>query len=197
MKTPHPITNNNSGFVMVFVIFILLLLVMIGISSTSTTTTELQIAAADKVRRTTFYWADGGIYASPKVISSALDNGAAPTGSALGSISYVVSSTIFYRQVMGYDTYTDGITNPALRELAMDLDNDGTQETTVDIQRTSSSLTPGGGVEFASGAEGVGVGSTGGVSIKYTETSFANGSNNAESQIAAGYRKVVGVGGGL
>jgi Tfp pilus assembly protein PilX len=53
------------------------------------------------------------------------------------------------------------------------------------------------GIEFASGAEGIGVGSAGGVAIFYDMDSLGNGPASSVSDIGGVYRKVVGVPGGL
>lgn len=52
--------NNEGGYVLVGSLLILLLLVVIGIAATTSTTLELQIAGNDRVRKETFYQADGG-----------------------------------------------------------------------------------------------------------------------------------------
>jgi hypothetical protein len=67
----------------------------------------------------------------------------------------------------------------------------------VDVNRTGTKNLPGGGTEFASGAEGIGVGSAGGVAIFYDVDSFGSGPNSSLSRITAVYRKVVGVAGGI
>ena len=45
----------------------------------------------------------------------------------------------------------------------------------VDIERTGQESIAGGGVEFSSGAEGVGAGSTGGVALLFAMDSYGNG----------------------
>jgi hypothetical protein len=73
----------------------------------------------------------------------------------------------------------------------------GDYQATVDVNRTHTQNLPGGGTEFASGAEGIGVGSAGGVAIFYDIDSFGTGPDSAQSRITAVYRKVVGVAGGM
>ena len=67
----------------------------------------------------------------------------------------------------------------------------------VDVNRTRVQHLAGGGVEFASGAEGIGVGSAGGVAIFYALDSLGNGPASSVSDIGGVYRKVIGVPGGL
>ena len=66
----------------------------------------------------------------------------------------------------------------------------------VDIDRRETVSSPGSGVEFGAGSEGVGVGSAGGVLIYYDIDSVGTAPNNAESYVDVYYRLVVGTAGG-
>ena len=73
----------------------------------------------------------------------------------------------------------------------------GGHDITVDVNRVGTEIIPGGSAEFASGAEGVGSGSSGGVGILYDMDSLGEGPSAALSNVNALYRKVIGTAGGL
>ena len=73
----------------------------------------------------------------------------------------------------------------------------GSHNVDTDIERAGQQTLAGGGAEFASGAEGIGVGSTGGVALLFAVDSFGDGPRSSHSNIEADYRKVVGTPGGL
>lgn len=187
------VVENESGVVIIVVLLVLVLLTIIGMSGTTDTAVELQVSANDKHYREAFYMADSGAYATPKIISSAIDANAQPSGAALGSFSFITrpsgDTTTFYRQVMGFDAYDNGT-----RDVTMTIGADSVQ---VDVQRTGQQSIVGGGVEFASGAEGVGVGSLGGVAIMYDIDAFGTAATGAATTVGVVYRKVAGVPGGL
>jgi hypothetical protein len=176
----------QDGSVLIIALLIMVLLTVVGLSVTRTTDTDIQIAKNDQFHKTAFFNADSGIYTTPKLISLCVDNAAEQT---VANITYKVSANAFYRQVMGFDAYDGGT-----RDLEFSLAGFAVN---VDVNRTGQQNLAGGGVEFASGAEGVGVGSGGGVAIFYDMDSLGNGPSNSESNVGAVYRKVVGVGGGL
>jgi len=51
--------NNETGSLMVITVVLLMLLTIMGLAITTTTSIELQIAANDRIHKTTFYAADG------------------------------------------------------------------------------------------------------------------------------------------
>ena len=183
--------HNEDGFVLIVTLFVLILLTIIGISATSTTTIDLQISQNDKAAKIAFYNADGGIYPTVKLISQSINEGAEISGGDLGTIGYLVrpagDTTDFFSQVMGYDAYDAG---------TLDIQfNLGNNSVNVDVNRTGQKTLVGGGAEFASGAEGIGGGSS--VAAYFAVDSFGSGPYSANSNVGANYRKVVGVPGGL
>lgn len=183
--------HNEDGFVLIVALFVLILLTIIGISATSTTTIDLQISQNDKASKIAFYNADGGVYPTVKLISQSINAGAAISGGALGTISYLTrpsgDTTSFFNQVMGYDAYDAG---------TLDIQfNLGIYSVNVDVNRTGQKTLVGGGAEFASGAEGIGGGTS--VAAYFAVDSFGSGPTGANSNVGANYRKVVGVPGGL
>jgi len=182
--------SGEQGSVMVVALVILVLLTIIGISATTTTNIETQIAGNEKVQKIAFYAADSGVPTSAKLISNMIDSQTQPT---LAAVTYTAVEDVtdpLLRQVMGYDDYDDGS-----RDVTFTF---GNTRARADIERTRTEFLAGGGVEFASGAEGVGGGAAGGgVAVFYDIDSLGEGPSNSQSNIVAGYRKVVGVAGGL
>ncbi len=182
----EPARDGERGAVMVVALVILALLTMIGVSASRTSEIDIQIAGNHKFHEMAFHHADSGVYATPKVISACVDGGTQPD---LASVSYLDSGTSdFYREVMGYKAH--------------DSDNDlrfilSGHRVELDVARTGQRSLAGGGVEFASGAEGVGAGTSGGLAIFYLMDCIGTGPNSAQSNVVAEYRKVVGVSGGL
>ena len=185
MKSLISRVKNEEGSVLVVALLMLALLTIIGISATTTTKIEIQVAGNEESHRIAFYCSDSGVYATPKLISASLNDSAEQ---AVTSGSYTPDDGTFYREIIGFDAW-DAATDIRLIM--------GEFHTDVDVDRTGQQGLPGGGVEFASGAEGIGVGSAGGVAIFYEIDSFGSGPNSSLSRITAVYRKVVGMPGGL
>lgn len=179
------ILRSEEGSALIVALLVLVLLTLVGIGANNTTSTDMQIAANQKFHKMAFYHADAGVYATPKLISEAIDGGANPAGS---SFTYLDSGTdIFFRELMGYDTYdSDTDVRFAL----------GGHNVDVDVERDRTETLAGGGAEFASGAEGVGSGSASSIAVFFNLDSFGDGPRNASSNIGAVYRKV-NVPGGL
>lgn len=177
--------SKQDGSVMLVALFILVVLTLLGILATTTTETELQIAGNDKFHKIAFQNADSGVYSTPKVISAAFDAGAEPT---LSQVTYLGTSGTFYREIMGFDPHD------AASDLRYIL---GGHNVDVDVNRVGTEIIPGGSAEFASGAEGIGSGSAGGVGVLYDMDSLGAGPVAALSNVGAVYRKVVGTAGGL
>ena len=189
--------HNEAGSVTIIAaIMVLVIITLVGLSAMDTTTVELQIAGNDMRSRIAFYSADSGVYGVPKIISHVVNIGgpvgvAAETDSIAAGLTWWDTNTdkdTFYDQVMGYASHD---ANP---DLAM---VQGGFNTEVDVRRIRSRILAGGGAEFASGVEGIGVGATGGTAIYYRLNSLGRSTRRAVSNVIADYRKVVGVAGGL
>jgi len=196
--------SNEEGSIMVVALIMLVLLTLIGISASTTTEFETQIAGNEKFHKTAFYNAESGLYVTPKVISAFVDSGSGTTESLTG-ISFLDSSgepdaadstldDVFYNEIMGYDELLGRDAHDSANDVRFAL---GTHNVNVDVERTGQEILTGGGAEFGSGAEGVGVGSTGGVALLFAVDSFGDGPSTAQSNLEADYRKVVGTAGGL
>jgi hypothetical protein len=185
MKLLFNKTGNEEGSALIVALLFLVLLTIIGISASTTSQIEVNIAANQKTHEMAFNHSDSGIYATPKLISTCIESGAEQ---AAAGFTYLGAGGTFYREIMGYDPW-DAARDTRLTLSGFDVD--------VDVNRTGVQHLAGGGVEFASGAEGIGVGSAGGVAIFYDMDSLGNGPASSVSDIGGVYRKVVGVPGGL
>ena len=191
--------QNEEGLVIVVVLFVLVILTLIGISATSNTMVELQIASNDQLQKIAFYNADSGIYGTPKLISNAINTMleppvAADADSIAPGIEYLPNDGLyvantFYRQIAGYDAYDGGTNDITFAPGGITVE--------VDVERRRQQNLVGSGTEFASGSEGIGSGSAGGVAIFYGMNANGTGPRNSASNLMAEYRKVVGVPGGL
>jgi Tfp pilus assembly protein PilX len=185
MKSIMGLIRSEDGSILVIGLIMLAFLTILGIAATRTTEIEIQVAGNDEYHKIAFYSADSGVYTTPKLISAAIDNAAVQS---VSSGSYTPDDGTFYREVLGFDAW-DSATDVQFIV--------GDYQANVDVNRTGTKSLPGGGTEFGSGAEGIGVGSAGGVAIFYDVDSFGTGPSSAQSRITAVYRKVVGVAGGM
>ncbi len=200
--------GNDRGVVLIFALVLMLVLTIIGSSATLTSQIDLKLSGNTKVIRASFYVADGGIMLSPKVISRIITDRALPTRDLPPPEQ---------TPLITYDDYAEGVEDPVLLKKIMGFTMDsayknadentdditvaqGTQgNMAVDLTRVSTRYLSGGGVEFAAGTEGVGVGGSASAAIVYElESSGTVGTapRTTSSIIRARYRKVVGVAGG-
>ena len=201
MRQKFSIFRNEDGSILVITLLTLVALTLMGIAAITTSTIEIQIAANDKFYKTAFHNADSGVYAIPKVISVALDENITP-GNISGAekrydaFTYFdpgtsddgLSGRTFYRELAGLDNHD---INP---DIGFTLNNNDIE---VDVRRDSAENLVGGGVEFLSGYEGVGVGSSGGVAVFFELDSSGNAQRDTLSNIGAFYRNVIGTAGGM
>jgi hypothetical protein len=185
MKLAFTHSKHEEGSVLIVALFMLVILTLLGIMATTTTETEIQIAGNEKFHKIAFQNADSGVFSTPKVISGAFDGGADP---AWAGVTYLGAGDTFYREIMGFDGY-----DPAA-DIRFTL---GGHNVDVDVKHAGQVIIPGGSAEFASGSEGVGTGSAGGVGILYEMDSLGQGPSAALSNVDAVYRKVIGTAGGL
>jgi len=195
--------GNDRGVVLIFALVLMLVLTIIGSSATMTSQIDLKISGNTKVIRTSFYVADGGIMLSPKVISRIITDRDLPTPLQTPLITYddyarVGEDPLLLKKIMGFtmdSDYQDEDLNAA--DISMDQGTLGNMS--VDLTRVATRYLSGGGVEFASGTEGVGVSGTASAAIIYKLEStgtVGTAPKTTSSNIVALYRKVAGVAGG-
>jgi len=178
---------NERGSILVVALVMLVFLTLIGVASTTTTEIEIQIAGNEKFHTIAFYTTDGGVYATPKLISISVEQEEQPaTGGGIVFLDPGLSD--FFDEVMGFRAQ-DGA-----KDIRFTL---GEHSAEVNVERIGQESLVGGGTEFGGGSEGVGGGTTGGVAIFYDIDSHGTGPASSECNISAGYRLVPGMSGGL
>jgi hypothetical protein len=195
--------GSDRGVALVFALVLLLVVSIIGSSATLTSQIDLKLSGNTKVIRTSFYVADGGIMLSPKVISRIITDRELPTSSQTPLIIYddyakTGEDPLLLKKIMGFamdSDYQDEDLNAT--DIAVDQGTLGNMA--VDLARVATRYLSGGGVEFASGTEGVGVGGAASAAIIYrldSRGTVGTAPRTTSSNIVAKYRKVAGVAGG-
>ena len=202
-KFPGRLLGSDRGVALIFALVLLLLVSIIGSSATLTSQIDLKLSGNTKLLRTSFYVADGGIMLSPKVISQVITDRALPTAEETPLIAYdefakAGEDPVLLKKIMGFSLDSD---YQAADDSTPDLTvNQGTLgNMAVDLARVATNYLSGGGVEFASGTEGVGVGGAATAAIIYrldSKGTVGTGPGTTSSNIVALYRKVAGVAGG-
>jgi hypothetical protein len=195
--------GTDRGVALIFALVLLLLVSIIGSSATLTSQIDLKLSGNTKVIRTSFYVADGGIMLSPKVISQIITDRALPTAEQTPLIAYddylkAGEDPVLLKKIMGFSMDTDyQAADDNTADITVDQGTLG--NIAVDLARVATRYLSGGGVEFASGTEGVGVGGAASAAIIYrldSRGTVGTAPRTTSSNIVAQYRKVVGVAGG-
>jgi hypothetical protein len=195
--------GSDRGVALVFALVLLLVVSIIGSSATLTSQIDLKLSGNTKVIRTSFYVADGGIMLSPKVISRIITDRELPAPAETPLITYdnwdkLGDDPVLLKKIMGFSMdsdYQDADENTA--DITVDQGTLGNM--VVDLTRVATRYLSGGGVEFAAGTEGVGVGGSASAAIIYRLDSkgiVGTAPKTTSSNIVAQYRKVAGVAGG-
>ena len=190
---PGRLISNERGVVLIFALVLMLVLTIIGSSATMTSQVDLKISGNTKVIRTSFYVADGGIQMAPKILSRIITDRTLPSAAQTPLLTYDTDNLL--DKIMGYIEDDDPGTDTT--DIVMDKGTQG--NIGVDVSRAEIRYLSGGGVEFAAGTEGVGVGGAASAAIIYNLASrgtVGNSTKTTESDIFARYRKVAGVAGG-
>lgn len=197
------ITGSDRGVALIFALVLLLVVSIMGSSATLTSQIDLKLSGNTKVIRTSFYVADGGIMLSPKVISRIITDRDLPTPAQTPLITYDAwekngEDPVLLKKIMGFSMDTDyQNADDSSADIAMDQGTLGSMA--VDLTRVATRYLSGGGVEFAAGTEGVGVGGAASAAIIYRLAStgtVGTAPKTTSSNIVAQYRKVAGVAGG-
>ena len=197
------VIHSDRGVALIFALVILLVVSIMGSSATLTSQIDLKLSGNAKVIRTSFYVADGGIMLSPKVISQIITDRALPAEDQTPQITYDdyasgVDEPLLVKKIMGFamdSDYQDE--DPNVADISMGKGTLGSMA--VDLTRVATRYLSGGGVEFASGTEGVGVGGAASAAIIYrldSKGTVGTTPRTTSSNIVAQYRKVAGVAGG-
>ena len=184
----HKYIRTPGGSALIVSLLVLVLLTLLGLAITNTAQIEMGTAGNQKFHALAFYKADSVIYPAARIVSVTVSDSTAPTFSQEDNngneITYVPNDGNFLNEVMGFNPHDF---NEDLRFAF------GDSAVNVDVWRIGERHLAGGGIEFSSGAEGVGVSSVG---ILYRLTSTASsGQAKAESVVSSRYQKVLVPGG--
>jgi hypothetical protein len=176
MQQKKALNNHDAGFVLVLAVFMLSLLAMIGLAAMTTSTTEIEIAANEKFRKIAFYQAESGLNIGAELVEM-LDGQyeAEPVYGDEDTLITVKDVFFLYEdadtvgqggpgnrvRLREDQTIDSGPLLPSSRaaDTRYDIVVSGKHKAFIDIDKLGSRELPGGGAEFASGAEGRGVSS--------------------------------------
>jgi Tfp pilus assembly protein PilX len=189
MKHKKAILKNERGIVLVLSIFMMALLTMIGMAAMMTSTTEIDIAANEKFHKLTFYHAETGLTIGAEIVEvqggydSVMDDSfyddndtiKATDGEFLFEAKDVPPGTGIWARdnqtdCVCIDINNDGVcddTSMTCADNTPDIrisgsfvgDNEYLANMDIDVDKTGVRYLAGGGAEFGSGAEGIGVAS--------------------------------------
>jgi hypothetical protein len=182
------IVKSEQGSALLIAIMVLLLATIIGFAATTTTSTELGVSGNDKMKKVTFYEADGGTEAARELteLNFACAGGFKNATTQIGMAEVVDND--FWAQhtepVNPYPTDTErDIRIPA---------NDSVPHTNITVFGNVEAL-PGGAVQMAAAYEKKGKALAEGGSAWLYEIHARNmGLMNAESTVRIQYRHVIG-----
>jgi hypothetical protein len=204
--------DSQHGTAIIMAMIILLVLSVIGIYAVSTSTVETKISGVEQGFQEAFYTADAGepigTYVTKQILHYDPQNsGDLETALGTGFPSGVVHNPNLYGSAgkLFSNFVTRDLTEPqsSTADIIASLSDSQALglpkyvQLLIKIDRLQSLSVSGGGVEFASGYEGVGLGGGGGVAVLYGVDSVGiYGLRGAESRVSLGYRYVPGVAGG-
>ena len=211
-KKQLEVLDNESGYVLIGVLFILLLMIVIGLAGTTDTSLELQIASNDRIRRETFYQADGTTQIAVRLVEESVGSAGAFTALDSDSILIdpdtpnntvlIVDDTLWNNQAgRGFTDVKDDTAIGGGRDFAYFPDGYDTTLADPDAEPHSNIIVDGvtttiagSGLQQLAGYEGKGKGSAGGGGkILYTIYSQYKGKNESESIVAVQWRHVIGL----
>jgi len=213
-KKRSGILDNESGYVLIGVLFILLLMIVIGLAGTTDTGLELQIASNDRIRRETFYQADGTTQIAVRLVEESVGSAGAftaldsdkilkdPDTPTSNNTVLIVDDILWDNEAArDFTDVKDDTTVGGGRDFAYfpdgydttlaDPDTDPHSNVIVDGVTTTVA---GAGLQQLAGYEGKGKGTAGGGGkILYTIYSQYKGKNESESIVAVQWRHVIGL----
>ncbi len=190
------IYKSEEGSTLIVALMILILLSLLGIFAINSSINTEKISASEKLHHETFNIADGGLSASCMLIhDSFYNNGIYNTAiTSFNSSLCIYNPVLFSQLLLGFSPTGTNTTTVASVNVIFPLDTYCAANVTISTPPNNTSLIPGTGAEFGSGAEGIGVGAIGGVQKLFSLESIAkfnNGSELSSSQIDGTYREVL------
>lgn len=183
----HGVPGSEDGMVLIVALLLLLVATVVGITALSTSTTNIMIAGNQRLTDISFTCADSGVSVSVPVVNTTAYNRAVSSTYT----SLVTSTTDLVNEISGALPMDTDVaeTSPDIT-FAM---GSGPSATTdfVDVDYLYYAQTAGCALEFASGYEGVGKGSSGCGEVYYRIASVCQGQVSSEAAVCSLYRYVV------
>jgi len=176
--------NNEKGAVLVVALIIMGVLAVIGTAIIITSSIELNIAQNDKVAKTAFYRAENGRVIAAMVAEAAawgIDYADGDEFEVTGSDIFILDGDFIME---AFNDADDVSVSPDVRVLEL-VGSTHEQSADLDIDKTETSLLPGGSAEFGSGYEGAGA--AGGMQTKILVTSIGSEPSGAIARIMVHY----------
>jgi len=149
--------NNQDGSMILIAMMLIVILTIMGITSTTTSVVENRIAVNEQLHKMSFFHADSGIYATPKVIRAIMREGDDVSAPDMdGSIYYLLfdddddqliqsdDGEHFFDQIMGYQGYDDGTADIGYEVAVGGVD----REVRVDVKGSAPFMLPAAGLNL-------------------------------------------------
>ena len=181
------------GMVLVITLFLMVVVGLIGLAAILTTSTDLQSSRRDRLEKSSFYAADGGVEVVPEVVNYYVENMPESDGypdNLPSEFQPLIKDQYLTNEVMGYASNNDGSydgtdTNPDVEFAVVGRDVD------VDIDRFHTQHSDGSAAETLLGYEGIGTGLGGGaIAVYYRSASKGTDVDNTTNSVEIVYRYV-------
>jgi hypothetical protein len=181
------------GMVLVITLFLMVVVGLIGLAAILTTTTDLQSSRQDRLEKSSFYAADGGVEVVPEVVDYYVEN--MPEGSGYpynlpSELQPLIKDQYLTNEVMGYASNNDGSSDGTDASPDVEFAVEG-RDIDVDIDRFHTQHADGSAAETLLGYEGIGTGLGGGaIAVYYRSASKGTDVDNTTNSIEIVYRYV-------
>lgn len=167
MKNNHDLLRDEQGFILVLAMFMLVLCSIIGVAAMMTSTTEVDIAGNERIHKQTLYQAEAGYMVGAEAIRNKGGMGVWEDNEPLAVLDENSSITVkdgdFLLEKREDSPAGSGVWNKKKQDDRVEQSPDievrirDRFNIDVDVDKIAVQHIAGGGVEFASGSEGMGV----------------------------------------
>jgi hypothetical protein len=164
MQHKQTLLQAEQGFILVLAMFMLVLCSIIGVAAMLTSTTEVDIASNERVHKQTVYQAEAGYVVAAEAIGDSEGSGEWDDNESLnGDSSITVRDGDFLLEPRDDYPAGSGVWNKKKQQDHVEQSADieirvkDQFNIDVDVDKIAVQYIAGGGVEFASGSEGMGV----------------------------------------
>jgi len=184
--------RDEKGMILAVALFIMVVMTLIGAAAVMLSSVDMRSSRDDRLRRATFFSAEGGVEMVPSILDYFIRNTPDPAGfpgNLRSDLQGMVQDGDFLNEIMGYDTNNDGATDSPNNNPDVEMTTIDGRQVTIDIDRFFTEHAGGGSAESLVGYEGIGTsGGTGGTAVYYRATSRAADADGAVSNVEIVYR---------